>query len=418
MLLSLRRVCMLALTLLLLVGCGPAAPGPDDGSGIPDVHPQTTSAPAVTAAPTTTVSAPGTTAAPAETTIPAPVTTAAPITASGKFSSETGSNLEIHLEWSVIGNTDKAVTVRAEAYITHYEIWVSARHGGKLIIGNSSQSFSTEAITYDGKKKQTVTLTSATVDIPLGADGTATVDISVSWPFIGTYSGIKIDNLTCGGTVRIGQPGTPAPTTTATPATTAAPAATTAPETTAAPATVETPLTELGEPVSIKSAVFVDRNASHFGSVTLIRNKTELARLLDAHPADCKNAACTAITAALSVYDDTYFAGKVLLLVPQGSRYPTATPVEIFAVRGDAGALYVHIRDIAASRTAEQLLSTRFYLQTVEIPADALTGRTINVVQHGAYYTDTGRYERDFLRDEGIVTAPTIRAYQPAAITP
>lgn len=414
---SLRRVGALVLTLLALTACGPAESGPDDGTGTGDKPAQTTPAPvdpATTPGGTTALAPAVTTAPPAETTVPAPVTTAAPITASGKFSSETGSNLEIHLEWSVIGQTDTAVTVRAEAYITHYEIWVSARHGGKLTIGKSSQNFSTEAITYDGKGKQTVTLTTATVDVPLGADGTATVDISVSWPFIGTYSGIKIDNLTCGGTIHIGQQSKPA----AQPETTAAPVTTAAPETTAAPAPVETPITEQGEPLLFKSTVFVDRNASHFGSVTLVRSTAELSRLLEAHPADCKNAVCAAITAACAAYDDAFFAGKALLLVPQGSRYSTASPVEVFDVRADAGALYVHIRDIVPSRTTEQLLSTRFYLQTVEIPGDSLAGRTINVVQHGAYYTDSGKYERDYLRDEGTVTAPTTRSYQPAAITP
>ena len=415
---TIRRAAALWLALLALSACGSDTPlTPDESTAAP----QTTPAPAEPSnAPTETTVPPPmeTTAPPPETTTPAPTTTIPPISASGKISSETGSNLEIHLEWAVIGQTDRAVTVRAEAYITHYEIWVSARHGGKLIIGNSSQSFSTEAITYDGKKKQTVTLTTATVDIPLDANGTAAVDISVSWPFIGTYSGIKIDNLTCGGKIYIGRQ--PEPETTAAPTTTAAPlTTTTAPlETTAAPTSAALPLVEQGDALTYSAALFVERNAAHFGSVSLVRSTAELARLLALHPTECQNSTCAAVTAACAAYDDAFFAQKALLFVPQGSRNTGSTPVETFAVRADAGTLYVHIRDIAASRTAAQLEATRFYLQVIEIPADSLSGRTINVVQHGAYYTDTGRYELDLLRDEGQKTSPTIRAYQPAAITP
>ena len=159
-------------------------------------------------------------------------------------------------------------------------------------------------------------------------------------------------------------------------------------------------------------------SAAHFGSVSLVRNSAELARLLAVHPADCKNAACAAITAACAAYDDAFFAQKVLLFVPQGSRNAGAVPVETFAVRTDAGSISLHIRDNVTSRTAAPLEATRFYLQIIEIPADSLTGRTVNIVQHGAYYTDLGRYELDLQREAGVSTAPTIRAYQPAAITP
>ena len=406
------RVLCLVLTLLCLAGCGKdtidPVGGTTDGTDTP-----------ATPGPAVTTEAPETTAAPATTAAPEPATTAAParpaIEASGKFSSETGSNLEIHIDWSVIASTDTTATIRAEAYLTHYSIWVSARNNGTLKIGNSSQTFSTEAITYDGKAKQTQPLAIATVDVPLGDDGTATVEISVSWPFWGSYSGIKIDHLTCGGTVTVG--GTPAPETTATPATTAVPATTAAPETTAANAAENAPITELGSSILYRADLFLDRSPAHFNSVTLVRSTAELTRLLGAHPA-CTDATCAAIVARLSACDDTYFAEHALLLIPMGNRCTTAAPVEIFDIRIDDGAIYVHIRDISPARDSAQNSATRFYLLAAEIPAAAPAERTICVVQHGLYYTDSGRYERDFLRDEGTDTPPTVRAYQIAAITP
>lgn len=407
------RVLCLVLTLLCLAGCGKDTIDPVEGNT------DGTDTPA-TPGPAVTTAAPAATAPPApQTTAPAPATTTMPsrpaIEASGKFSSETGSNLEIHIDWAVISSTDTTATIRAEAYLTHYSIWVSARNNGTLKIGNSSQTFSTEAITYDGKAKQTQPLATATVDVPLQEDGTATVEISVSWPFWGSYSGIKIDHLTCGGKVTVG--GTPVPETTAAPATTAAPVTTATPET-AAPNTAENTLvTELGSSIRYRTDLFLDRSPAHFNSVTLVRSNAELTRLLEAHPT-CTDATCTAIVNQLSTCDDAYFREHALLLIPMGNRCTTASPVEIFDIRTDDGTMYVHIRDISPSRNSTQNAATRFYLLAARIPVDAPAERTVCVVQHGLYYTDSGRYERDFMRDEGNDTPPTVRAYQIAAITP
>ena len=74
---------------------------------------------------------------------------------------------------------------------------------------------------------------------------------------------------------------------------------------------------------------------------------------------------------------------------------------------------------LSPSRSSAQNDATRFYLLIAQLPADAPADRTICVVQHGLYYTDSGRYERDYLRDEGTTDTLTIvRAYQIAAITP
>ncbi len=391
---NVKHLAALLLATLLLCACGPDTPAVDDG---------TTAAPTTTAAPeTTTAPAAETTQPSPETTTPQPETTApqttpaTPVTGSGKFSSNTGSNLEIHLDWAVIGSTANAVTLRVEATITHYEIWVSARHGGKLTVGNTSQTFSTEAIDHNERKKMTVTLTTATVDIPLEADGTATVELAVSWPFIGTYSGIEINNLTCGGTIHIGRDAIAKPA-----ETTAKPVETTKPAETTAPA---------DDALLFNAERFVGRNAAHFSSVTLLRSTADRDALLAAHDAACTNAACTALVASLKSRDDAYFAANAILLVPQGNRMTGDAPLETFSVKADAGAVYVHIRDLAATKTAEPLTATRFFVQAIGIPADAIGARTINVVQHGTYYLDTKTY------DEGasLVT----RAYAPDRIKP
>lgn len=407
------RVLCLALTLLCLAGCGKDTVDPVGGTTDGTDTPATPGPAVTTEAPVTTETPPP------QTTAPTPATTAAParpaIEASGSFSSETGSNLEIHIDWSVISSSDTTATIRAEAFLTYYSIWVSARNNGTLKIGNSSQTFSTEAITYDGKARQTQPLATAIVDVPLGDDGTATVEISVSWPFWGSYSGVKIDHLTCGGKVTVG--GSPAPETSAAPASTEAPATTAAPETTAENAVENAPITELGSSILYRADLFLDRAPAHFNSVTLVRSAAELTRLLEAHPT-CTDATCADIVTALSACDDAYFSEHAILLIPMGNRCTTASPVEIFDIRTDDGTVYVHIRDIAPARDSAQNASTRFYLLAAEIPADAPAERTVCVVQHGLYYTDSGRYERDFLRDEGTDTSPTVRAYQIAAITP
>lgn len=402
-----NRLAALLLSTLLLSACGQEKPPVADD--ITTDGPGTTDAPIVTVAPTTdpvapTTTAPETTAPPAETTAPPQTAPAAPITGSGRFSSETGSNLEIHLDWAVIGSTADTATLRVDATVTHYEIWVSARQGGKLTVGNTSQTFATEAIEHNERKKMTVPLTSATVDIPLGADGTADVELFVSWPFIGTYSGVKIDNLTCGGTVHLSRDAVSAqPTeTTAKPVTTAKPA-----ETTAKPAETTAPADNA---LLFSAERFIGRNAAHFGAVTLLRSTTDRDAVIAAHDVGCTNAACAALVASLKARDAAFFAANAILLVPQGNRMAGDAPLEVFSVEDDAGAVYLHIRDLAASKTATPLTATRFCVQAISIPADAIGTRTINVVQHGTYYLDTKTYA-----DPAAVVT---RAYAPDRIKP
>lgn len=412
---------LLLVPVLLFAACtpqDPVDPSPDESTqpGVTTVSPgeQTIVPPPDTVAPPDTVPpVPDTTPAPT-TTAPIPAETTAPPVAGpdakGSFSSDTGSNLDAHLDWSVLAINGNTVTIRAEAYITCYSISVSARQGGVLKIGNASQNFSTEAILYDQNVKHTVPLATAIVDVPLSTSGATAIDVSVSWPFIGTYSGVKIDRLTCEGTITLG---------TAAPETTAPPETTRAPETTAAPEPPEQPdITTQGQPLIYRAALFTDRPATHFATVTLVRSTAERDRLLAAHPADCTDTVCQTIRAALEGCGEDFFAEKLLLLVPQGSLYPAAVPVETFDVRADDGAVFVHIRDVAESRNAAQLSAPRFHLQIAELPADTVTGRSICLVQHAAYYTDSGKYEYDYLRDEGISVSPTVRAYLPDAITP
>ncbi|MBR6709550.1 MAG: hypothetical protein IKL84_07725 [Clostridia bacterium] len=207
-----RFLPLILLIAILITACAPTdqnPPPPDQSTGdTTTVSPgaDTTTVPEVTTAAPETTAAP----APAETTAPPQAKPfVIPTDAKGHFSSDTGSNLEIHIDWSVLAVTEDTVTIRAETYITCYSISVSARQGGILRIGNASQNFSTAEIYQEKDVKQIVPFASAIVDVPRNLTGITTVDVSASWPFIGTYSGVKIDRLTCEGIIMLGEPATP-----------------------------------------------------------------------------------------------------------------------------------------------------------------------------------------------------------------
>ncbi len=126
------------------------------------------------------------------------------VSSSGSFASDTGSGLNIVVDWHAVKEGEKAtltVTMSARSYSLH----VSTIYGGASIaIGGDTYTLDTGPVSYDGSGLAVNALCSRTVELSMGGSETLDVDIFAIWNYGGTYSGVQFDNITALGTAHIG----------------------------------------------------------------------------------------------------------------------------------------------------------------------------------------------------------------------
>ena len=118
---------------------------------------------------------------------------------SGSFSSASGTSMDLVVSWSATGTGDAAalaVNVSVRCYSIHCgALWDSLT----ITVGGQSYSFSTPALSYDGGSPTTLSLASATVNVP----ASSAQSISVAWNFKGSYGETDLEYLTAYGTASI-----------------------------------------------------------------------------------------------------------------------------------------------------------------------------------------------------------------------
>ncbi len=164
-----------------------------------DVLPPSTGTPAPPETPSPT---PSPTAEPSSEPTPEPTPAPTPepvLDADGSFGSDTGSGLEIVVDWTVEGAAqgDSTLTIKlsAESYsLFCREIW----HGASLTIAGNTYTFDTDAIEYEGPGFGSNELGTLSVTLPAGTlPGTATV----VWRFQGSYGGETLDEISAVGEI-------------------------------------------------------------------------------------------------------------------------------------------------------------------------------------------------------------------------
>lgn len=168
-----------------------AAPGEETApaSSSPTAAPVTTREPLETAPPT---------AAPEPTPQPTPEPTPAPADASGSFTSDTGTGLNLKVDWKTYTAADGKRKLQADVSIVSYSIFSSSQYKSiTLKIGGNSWSADCPGVSYDGKDQIVTKAASFTVDAP--APGTA---VSVEWYYGGRYSGKELNIITATGTIK------------------------------------------------------------------------------------------------------------------------------------------------------------------------------------------------------------------------
>ena len=168
--------------------------------------PEDTQQPQDSAAPTDTPE-PSQTAEPEAT--QKPETSKAPATSrkvsgSGSFASNTGTPLNLVVDWSAKALSDSEIQVTFEMYLNCYTINATPKPGGASItVNGQTYTASTPALQSSSATPTTVRLCTKTVTMSLAAGESLDVPVSASWAFGGKYSDVDLTTIDAAGTMSI-----------------------------------------------------------------------------------------------------------------------------------------------------------------------------------------------------------------------
>ena len=117
---------------------------------------------------------------------------------SGRFSSNTGTGLELLVDWTTYTDENDTDMVRFDISIESYSIYVGSRVNGIVVtMGGQTKKLDSGEIIYTTGPKKTFLLGSCTMELP-----SATAQAEVSWDFFGSYKDTPMDQITASGEVR------------------------------------------------------------------------------------------------------------------------------------------------------------------------------------------------------------------------
>ena len=123
---------------------------------------------------------------------------------SGAFYSDTGTALEMELDWTVEKQEDGGCLVTAKVFLNCYSLYCAARTNCNTVtIGDTDYLYSTEKLALETKEeKNHVELCTVTHKIDAG-EVPDELYIGASWLFLGKYSKVSIDTLEASGKVKL-----------------------------------------------------------------------------------------------------------------------------------------------------------------------------------------------------------------------
>ena len=117
---------------------------------------------------------------------------------SGRFTSDTGTGLELLVDWTTYTDENGTDMVRFDVSIESYSIYVGSRVNGLVVtLGGETKKLNTGEIAYASGPKKIFLLGSCTMKLP-----SATAQAEVSWDFFGSYKDTPMDQITASGEVR------------------------------------------------------------------------------------------------------------------------------------------------------------------------------------------------------------------------
>lgn len=116
--------------------------------------------------------------------------------ASGSFSSNTGTDLNLFINWTAQSAGEGKVTLRVDVSTTSYSFQTDALPYSIVVdIGGNPVTVDSAAVNYDGETIAVSPLASYQTELSTGQ----TVDITVRWNYRGSYGGTELETITASG---------------------------------------------------------------------------------------------------------------------------------------------------------------------------------------------------------------------------
>lgn len=124
--------------------------------------------------------------------------------ASGSFSSNTGTNLNLYITWSSTTNVSaNTSSVTVNVYSRSYTINGNALADSYVTVNGNTKSLSGISLSQSVSNLTNKLLTTYTVTVPHNADGTKSITIKANVEFNGTVSGVYLSDITASKTVAL-----------------------------------------------------------------------------------------------------------------------------------------------------------------------------------------------------------------------
>ena len=124
---------------------------------------------------------------------------------SGSFSSNTGTAVNIRADWEARVSGANEVKLQVKIILNSYSIYVNSLPNA-VNIGLNGQyvSLDSPALSYDSNTSQlTAELASQSFTVQLPAGSSRDLDLQAEWHWGGTYGGVYIPVIECGGTISL-----------------------------------------------------------------------------------------------------------------------------------------------------------------------------------------------------------------------
>lgn len=122
--------------------------------------------------------------------------------ASGSFSSDTGTALNLLVHWTAYSDGVSTV-LDVSASVSSYTLAAGTIYNGvTLTAGGESYTFDSPAIDYRGEEQTIIPLGSHSFTLPEGSAGS--ISVGAVWNYRGTYSEQEFESITASGEASLG----------------------------------------------------------------------------------------------------------------------------------------------------------------------------------------------------------------------
>ncbi|MBQ3381569.1 MAG: hypothetical protein IJG58_07395, partial [Oscillospiraceae bacterium] len=124
---------------------------------------------------------------------------------SGSFRSDTGTGLNIRADWSAAISGQDTADITVTVYADCYSLYTTATPGAlNIAVDGQYVSLASPAIERDGTAGAgSVEINSRTFTVPLLSGAHREIPLDVAWLYRGSYSGVNLDTIECGGNISL-----------------------------------------------------------------------------------------------------------------------------------------------------------------------------------------------------------------------